>query len=56
MTTNSQLPMTEPKKQKQKQAKQTTRTGTERTTDIEITWRVFSREVEAGEWRKRYRE
>ena len=29
MTTNSQLPMTEPKKQKQKQAKQTTRTGPE---------------------------
>ena len=29
MTTNSQLSITEPKKQKQKQTKQTTRTGTE---------------------------
>ena len=29
MTTNSQLSTTEPKKQKQKRAKQTTRTGTE---------------------------
>ena len=29
MTTNSQLSTTEPKKQKQKQTKQTTRTGTE---------------------------
>ena len=29
MTTNSQLLTTEPKKQKQKQTKQTTRTGTE---------------------------
>ena len=29
MTTNSQLSTTEPKKQKQKQIKQTTRTGTE---------------------------
>ena len=28
MTTNSQLTITEPKKQKQKQTKQTTRTGT----------------------------
>ena len=29
MTTNSQVSTTEPKKQKQKQTKQTTRTGTE---------------------------
>ena len=29
MTTNSQLPTIEPKKTKQKQTKQTTRTGTE---------------------------
>ena len=29
MTTNSKLSTTEPKKQKQKQTKQTTRTGTE---------------------------
>ena len=29
MTSNSQLSTTEPKKQKQKQTKQTTRTGTE---------------------------
>ena len=29
MTTNSQLSKTEPKKQKQKQTKQTSRTGTE---------------------------
>ena len=29
MTTNSQLSKTEPKKQKQKRTKQTTRTGTE---------------------------
>ena len=29
MTTNSQLPTTEPKNQKHKQTKQTTRTGTE---------------------------
>ena len=29
MTTNSQLSTTEPKKEKQKQTKQTTRTGTE---------------------------
>ena len=29
MTTNAQLSTTEPKKQKQKQTKQTTRTGTE---------------------------
>ena len=29
ITTNSQLSTTEPKKQKQKQTKQTTRTGTE---------------------------
>ena len=39
MTTNSQLSTTAPKKQKQ--MKQTTRTGTE----MEITWRVIS-----GEW------
>ena len=29
MTTNSQISITEPKKQKRKQTKQTTRTGTE---------------------------
>ena len=37
MTTNSQLSTTEPKKQKQ--GKQTSRTGT--ITEMEITWRVF---------------
>ena len=42
MTTNSQLSTTEPKKQKQ--TKQTTRTGTE----MEITWRVISGEGKRG--------
>ena len=43
MTTNSQLSTTKPK-QKQKQTKQTTRTGID--SQKEITWRVISREVE----------
>ena len=51
MTTNSQLSTTEAKKQKQKQTKQTTRTGTE-----SQKWRVISRNGEEGEWGKRYRE
>ena len=46
MTTNSQLSTTEPKKQKQKQTKQTAKIGTE--SEMEITWRVISRE-EVGE-------
>ena len=46
MTTKSQLSTTEPKKQKQ--TKQTARTGTE----MEITWRVIIREGEEGEWGK----
>ena len=41
MTTNSQLSTTE---LKQKQTKQTTRTGTE--SEMEITWRVISGEGE----------
>ena len=48
MTTNSRLPTAEPKKKntpkKQKQTKQRTRTGTE--SEMEITWRVISREGE----------
>ena len=46
MTTNSKLSTTKPK-QKQKQTKQTTRTGTE-PTEMEITWRVINRGVERG--------
>ena len=44
MTTNSQLSTTEPKKQKQKQTKQTTRTGTE-----SQKWRSHGG-LSAGEW------
>ena len=50
MTANSQLLTTTPKT-KQKQTKQTTRTGTE-----SQKWRVISREEEEGEWRKMFRE
>ena len=49
MTKNSQLSTTEPKKQKQKRAKQTTRTGTEL-----HKWRShggLSVGSEGGEWR-----
>ena len=42
MTTSSQLSMTEPKKQIQKQSKQTTTTGVDRITEMEITQRVIS--------------
>ena len=45
MTANSQLLTTTPKT-KQKQTKQTTRTGT---TEMEITWRVVNRGVGGGE-------
>ena len=48
MTTNSQLSTVGPEIQKQKQTKQTTRTGTE-ITEMEITWRVIRGEVERGE-------
>ena len=54
MTTNSQLSTTEPK-QKQKQTKQTTRTGTE-----SQKWRSHGGlsvgRGQRGEWGKRYRE
>ena len=42
MTTSSQLSMTETKKQIQKQSKQTTTTGVDRITEMEITQRVIS--------------
>ena len=56
MTTNAQLSTTEPKRQKQKQTKQTTRTGTE-----SLTWRSHGglsagKGGEEGEQCKRYRE
>ena len=47
MTTNSQLSTTE---LKQKQTKQTTRTGTE--SEMEITWKLNSEGGEGGEWRE----
>ena len=52
MTTNSQLSINEPKKQKQ--TKQTTRTVT--ITEMEISWRVIIREGDGEGWGKRYRE
>ena len=57
MTTNSQLPTTESKnKTKTKtKTKQTTRTGTE-SEKMDITWRVFSGEVEGENGKGRYRE
>ena len=56
MTTNSQLSTTEPKqKQKQKRKKQS-KLEQNRITEMEITWKVISREGEQGEWGKRYRE
>ena len=55
MTTNSQLSTNEPKNKKQKQAKQTTRTGTESQNwrshgGYQWVWGV------GREWGKRYRE
>ena len=44
MTTDSQLSTTEPKKQKQKQTKQTTRTGTESWTWRPHRWLSAGRE------------
>ena len=56
MTTNSQLSTTEPKqKQKQKRKKQS-KLEQNRITEMEITWKVISREGEQGEWGNRYRE
>ena len=46
MIPNSQLSTTEPKKQKQKQTKQATRTGT-----MEITWRSHGGLSVGREWR-----
>ena len=54
MTTNSQLSTTEIKN-KNKQTKQTNRTGTESQV-WRSTWRVISREGEEGEWGEKYRE
>ena len=54
MTTNSQLSTTEPKiKNKNKLSKQLEQ---ERTTEMEITWRVINRGVGGGEKGKRYGE
>ena len=53
MTKNSQLSKTEPGRKKKKLSKQLTRN---RITEMEITWKVISREGEQGEWGKRYRE
>ena len=52
MTTNSQVLRTTPET-KQKLSKQLEQ---ERITEMEITWRVISRGVGAGEKGKRYRE
>ena len=52
MTTNSQLLTTELNKQKLRKPEQ----EWNRITEMEITWRVISREGEGGEWGKRYRE
>ena len=51
MTTNSQLLTTKPKKQ----TKQTARTG-KKITEMEITWRVFSRGMGGSGRGERYRE
>ena len=57
MTTNSQLLTTEPKMQKQKQTKQTTRTGTEsQKCQSVITYGIYQWEGQEEEWGKRYRE
>ena len=53
MTTNSQLSTTEPKKQKQKQTKQTTRKGTESHGDHMEGYQWGRGGVK---WGKRYRE
>ena len=45
--TKSQLSTTKPKKQKQKLSKQLEQ---EQNQEMEITWRVFSRVGERGEW------
>ena len=53
MITNSQLSPTEPKKNKNKLSNNKKRN---KSTEMEITWRVISRVKEWGEWGKRYRE
>ena len=52
MTTNSQLSTTEPKKTRMNSANNWNRN---RITEMEITWRIISREGEEEEWEKRYR-
>ena len=51
MTTNSQLSTT-----KNKEKTKTNKYNRKRITQMEITWRVISREGERREWGKRYRE
>ena len=53
MTTNSQLLTTEPKKNKNKLSKQIEQ---EQNPEMEITWRIMSKEGEEGDWGIRYRE
>ena len=54
MTTNSQLLTTTPKtKTKANEANNENRN---RTTEMEITWRVINRGEGGGEWGERYRE
>ena len=55
MTTNSKLSTTKSKKNKNKNELRNNQ-NKNRFTEIEITWRVISREGEEGEWGKRYRE
>ena len=51
MTTNSQLSTT-----KNKEKTKTNKYNRKRITQMEITWRVISRERERGKWAKRYKE